>query len=367
MRVSSIPETELSAVDRGDDRTFPSVSVIMPVRNEGDFIERSLGAVLSQDYPHDRLEVIVADGGSEDATREIVARMAEAHPDIRVLSIDNPRRIVPTALNLGLATARGEIIVRVDGHTIIAPDYVRQCVALLRESGADNVGGRMEAVSESRFGQAVSLATSTPFGVGGARFHYSAREEWVDTVYMGAWPRHVFERIGTFDEEQVRNQDDELNYRLLEKGGRILLSPRIRSRYYPRTTLRSLWRQYYQYGYWKVRVAQKHPTEIRYRQLVPSLFVVALSTAVLLSPLSAAARWCAMLVAGCYLAANLAASLLASRGADRRLLPRIALAFATIHVAYGLGFSIGLARFWNRWADRGMWSMLAPRSVVAER
>ena len=127
----------------------------------------------------------------------------------------------------------------------------------------------MDPVSESAFGRAVSLATSSPFGVGGARFHYSAREEWVDTVYMGAWRREVFERVGRFDEEMVRNQDDELSYRIRERGGRILLDPSIRSRYYPRTTPRTLWRQYFQYGYWKVRVMQKHPLQMQPRQFGP--------------------------------------------------------------------------------------------------
>jgi hypothetical protein len=254
------------------------------------------------------------------------------------------------------------VIIRIDGHTIVAPDYVRECVTALQRSGADNVGGRMTAISKSTFGAAVSLATSTPFGVGGARFHYSEREEWVDTVYMGAWPRKVFDRIGVFDEEQIRNQDDEFNYRLLESGGRILLTPRIQSRYYARDTLRSLWRQYYQYGFWKVRVMQKHPSQMRPRQLLPPLFVGTLLVALSLAPFAAAGRWGLAVAVASYMAANVAAAALTARRADVRMLPLLMLAFATLHLSYGSGFLAGLAKFWNRWADHGPW-----RGAVAAR
>jgi hypothetical protein len=251
----------------------------------------------------------------------------------------------------------------VDGHTIVAPDYVRQCVAALQCSGADNVGGRMVAVSHGLFGEAVALATSVRFGVGGARFHYSEREEWVDTVYMGAWPRRVFEKIGLFDEEQVRNQDDEFNYRLLENGGKILLSPKIKSRYYSRSTVRSLWRQYYQYGYWKVRVMQKHRSKMRPRQFAPPLFVASLLLSLGLAPFSAFDEWSLLLVAGSYIAANLSASAVTARRAGWRLFPLLAIAFAILHLAYGLGFLKGLVAFRSRWGDRGHWKTLLPREA----
>ena len=207
-------------------KSFPFVSVIMPIRNESDFIARSLGGVLTQDYPHDRMEVLVADGLSSDNTREIVRGLAD-HSDVPIILVDNPGQIVPTGFNTALKQARGEVIVRVDGHTIIEHDYITCCVEALYRSGADNVGGKMNAVGRGALSQAIALATSSSFGVGGARFHYSNKEEFVDTVYMGAWRREVFERIGCFDEEMVRNQDDEFNYRLRSHGGKILLSPTI--------------------------------------------------------------------------------------------------------------------------------------------
>lgn len=326
---------------------LPLVTVIMPVRHEAGFIARSLAAVLAQDYPAERLEVLVADGGSTDGTRQIVQALQPRHPNLRL--VDNPGRIVPTGLNAALRQARGEVVVRVDGHTEIEADYVRQCVSALRQTGADNVGGRMNATGEGPFGEAVALATGSPFGVGNARFHYSDREEWVDTVYMGAWPRTVFTRIGLFDEELVRDQDDEFNYRLLELGGRVWLSPSIRSRYTTRSTPAALWRQYFQYGYWKVRVMQKHPRQMRPRQFAPAAFVLTLAIATLFASFSGWARALLALTAGSYTLANLLASMAAARRHGWRHLRRLPLTFAILHIGYGLGFLAGLVRFWDRW------------------
>ena len=335
-----------------DSATRPAVTVIMPIRNEASFIERSLGAVLTQDYPAGKLEVLVADGRSTDATRERVIELGRGAPHVRVAVVDNPGRIVPTGMNACLAVARGDVIVRIDGHTIVEPDYVRRSVEALARSGADCAGGRMDPVSESAFGRAVSLATSSPFGVGGARFHYSAREEWVDTVYMGAWRREVFERVGRFDEEMVRNQDDELSYRIREHGGRILLDPSIRSRYYPRTTPRSLWRQYFQYGYWKVRVMQKHPLQMRSRQFAPPLLTGALAAVALAAPFTAWGRAGLALVGGAYLAANLLASAWTARRGDAASAPWLPVVFTILHLSYGAGFLTGLLRFAGRWGER---------------
>jgi glycosyltransferase involved in cell wall biosynthesis len=320
----------------------------MPIRNESHFIEQSLGAVLAQKYPTDRLEVLIADGMSNDNTREKVAEVA-ATSLIPVRIIDNPGRIVPTGFNAALRQAKGEVIVRVDGHTVIEPDYVRQCVNALERTGADNVGGRMNAVSTNALGDTIALATSSPFGVGGARFHYSDREEWVDTVYMGAWRRPVFGQIGSFDEEFVRNQDDEFNYRLLAHGGKILLSPQIRSRYYNRSSLKSLWRQYFQYGMYKVRVMQKHSRQMRPRQFAPPVLVSSVLFASLLTPFSKYGRWLLALVTTTYTAANLLASWITAQKRGHRPTPFLPIVFGTLHFSYGLGFLMGLFRFRNRW------------------
>jgi succinoglycan biosynthesis protein ExoA len=328
---------------------LPLVSVIMPIRNEVEHVERCLDAVLAQDYPADCLDVVVLDGMSEDRTREIVSGYVQGYPNVRLL--DNPQRIVSTALNIGIRAAKGDILIRVDGHTTIAPDYVRQCVAALGRTGADNVGGRMDAESSGLFGEAVALATSSPFGVGDARFHYSRKEEWADTVYMGAYRREVFDRVGLFDEEMVRDQDDEFNYRLRARGGRILLCPQIRSRYTNRSSPRKLWRQYFEYGYWKVRVLQKHPRQMSWRQFVPPMFVMALLGTLGLSAFGV--FWPLASIAGSYLVANLAASLSIAVRSGLRHLAVLPVVFAILHVSWGMGFLSGLLRFANRWGDRG--------------
>jgi glycosyltransferase involved in cell wall biosynthesis len=325
---------------------MPFVSVIMPIRNESGFIARSLGAVLAQDYPADRLEVLVADGMSDDDTRAIVARLS-AQSAISVRVIDNPGRIVPTGFNRALEAARGTMIVRVDGHTIIEPDYVRMCVELLLRGTADNVGGRMHAVGTGYMGEAIALATSSPFGVGGARFHYSEAEEVVDTVYMGAWRRETFARLGGFDEQLVRNQDDEFNYRLRAAGGTILLSPRIRSRYYNRSSIRTLAKQYYQYGLYKVRVMQKHPRQMRARQFAPPLFAAGVIGGALIAPFSDLLRAVYLAVLALYLLLNLAVSARIAARAGWRFLLVLPVLFVVLHLSYGVGFLIGLWR-WRR-------------------
>jgi succinoglycan biosynthesis protein ExoA len=330
------------------EKQIPFVSVIMPIRNEGAFIARSLSAVLTQDYPSDHYEVLIADGLSTDSTRVVINETIAANlhgPSVCI--IDNPRRIVPTGFNLALAQSHGEIIVRVDGHTIIAPDYLRQCVALLLNTDASNVGGRMVAVGSTSLSKAIALATSSPFGVGGARFHYSTREELVDTVYMGAWHRRTFDTLGGFDERFVRNQDDEFNFRLRAAGGKILLSPTIKSEYFNRSTLGSLWKQYFEYGLYKVRVVQKHPMQMSVRQFVPAALVLSLVLSLLAGFIIPVGRLCLFAVLCLYFVANMAASLITAQTWEQRFyLPLI---FSILHFAYGTGFLIGIIKWFPFW------------------
>lgn len=312
----------------------------MPIRNEAKYIERSLGAVLRQDYPASRLEVLVVDGRSTDATREIVSRLAGRYANVRLL--DNPRQIQAAALNVGIRAARGEIIVRVDGHTFIEPDYVSACVRHLLAGDADNVGGMMRARGDTVVGQAVALATTSPFGIGGSKFHYTDQVHTVDTVYLGAYWRKTLLEIGLFDEEFVINQDYELNVRLREAGGRILLSPAVKSVYIPRDSLRGLWRQYFRYGRWKTRTLRKHPGSLQWRQLAAPLFVAALLVNGLLGLLAKPFRWLFGAVVGSYLLANLVASTISARRGGWKYLPLLPLVFAAVHVAWGIGFWVGL-------------------------
>jgi glycosyltransferase involved in cell wall biosynthesis len=331
---------------------LPPVSVIMPVRNEAAYIERSLGAVLAQDYPADCLEIIVVDGLSTDGTREYIRGRQATHPRLRLL--DNPAGIVPPGLNIGIAQATGDIIVRVDGHCEIAPDYVRQCVRHLLAGEAEAVGGPIETIGETNEAQAIALAMSSRFGVGGSAFRtVKDRPLLVETVAFPAYTRRTLQRLGPFDEELVRNQDDEYNYRLIKSGGRILLSPDVRSRYYSRGTLRKLWRQYYQYGFWKVRVMQKHPRQMRARQFAPPALVAALIGLAGLGLLWRPFRRLLGLIVALYALADLAASLSLGRAHGRAHVPRLLVIHPILHLSYGLGFWAGLVRAVGRFLRSG--------------
>ncbi|MFN7926763.1 MAG: glycosyltransferase family 2 protein [Blastocatellia bacterium] len=340
--------------------TLPFVSLVMPIRNEGAFIARALGAVLAQDYPRERLEILVADGMSTDQTRQIVVQHQAR--DARVRLIDNPGQFVATGLNAALRAARGDIIVRADGHCEIAPDYVRRCVQRLQHDKVDGVGGPIETIGETYVAQAIALAMSSAFGVGGSAFRtVKDREMIVESVAFPAYTRRAVEMAGFFDEELIRNQDDEYNYRLCALGGRILLAPEIQSRYYSRSSLRSLWRQYFQYGFWKVRVMQKHLGQMRWRQFVPPLFVAALFVALVLALFSTLGQGLLALVLGLYLLANFVGSVITAAQAGKgRLLPALPVTFAILHLAYGLGFWRGLMKFRNRWNDRNTHAQWEP-------
>jgi len=321
--------------------------------------------------------------------------------------LDNPAGSAPPALNIGIRAARGELIARVDGHTIIAPDYLRRCVETLRETGADNVGGLMRPEGRGYVGRCIALATGSRFGVGNSRFHYDERGGEVETVYLGCFRRMVFERVGLFDEGLVRNQDDELNDRIVASGGRIWLNPRIRSTYYNRGSYRSLWRQYYQYGYWKAPVLRRHPRARRARHLAPAALAAALASAALVGLTALAPRlvaalaprlvdarhrgerpvgarapharphgdharpWSvgaardilamALLIAtwGVYGAASVAAALVVASRAGWRYTPGLLVSFWRLHLGYGAGFLAGL-RSTSR-LDRPLIPRLDPR------
>ena len=324
---------------------MPFVSVVMPIRNEARYISGSLGSVLAQDYPSDRMEVIVVDGMSDDNTRVFVQQLAErakAQGGSSVTLLDNPSRIVPPAMNIGIRHSRGDVIVRVDGHTILEHDYVRQCVLKLQQSNADNVGGLMRAIGDNYLAKAIAVATSTPFGIGNSSFHYANAEKVVDTVYMGAFRRDTLFRVGLFNEAMVRHQDYELNYRIRKHGGTILLSPSIRSHYYVRNSLRKLWKQYYQYGCWKGILLRNHPDSLRWRHAIPPLFVMSLLASVLLTVALPLAWWCLALIIGSYLGFLAIATLVTSKATHILYVPVLPIIFAALHLSYGLGIWRGL-------------------------
>ncbi len=321
----------------------PIVSIIIPCRNEEGCIEACIRSILAQESTPGGLEIIVADGMSNDGTRETVNRLSKE--DSRVQVIENPGRIVSTGLNAAIRAAQGEIIIRMDAHTEYAPDYVRQCLAVLEDTRADNVGGPWVAQGKGYVSETIAAAFQSPFAAGGARCHDPNYEGLVDTVYLGCWPRKVFDRLGLFDEELIRNQDDEFNLRLIRAGGKVWQSPRIRSWYSPRGSVAALLRQYCQYGYWKVRLIQKHKTPASVRHLAPGIFVFWLIALPFLSPWSLLATTLWLALAGTYSLCNLAASFLTASRRDWKLLPLLPLVFACYHFGYGYGFLRGIWDF----------------------
>ncbi len=342
--------------------SVPWVSVLLPVRNEARFIERCLGAVFAQNYPPGRVEVLVIDGRSTDDTCER-ARGVAARCGRPVTVLDNPKLTAPAALNVGLRHARGEVIIRVDGHCEVGPNYLASATRHLAETDASAVGGVLETVTESASADAIAVAMSSRFGVGGSPFRTRTREpaagpstgpaREVDTVAFPAYRRSAIERAGAFDEELVRNQDDEYSYRLRRLGGRILLVPDMPARYFSRAKLTGLARQYFQYGMWKVRVLQKHPRQMKARQFAPPIcLALGISASAGAAFGSAIATSALVALAGLYAAANLAATLFEGGRHGARHLARLPVVFVTLHCAYGLGFLVGLVRFVHRWGDR---------------
>jgi succinoglycan biosynthesis protein ExoA len=327
------------ATDQTSSTRSAFVSVVIPVLNEERYIEACLASVLAQDYPADRFEVIVADGGSTDRTRTIVEGMAARHPNLRL--IDNPGRLQAAGLNAAILASRGDVIARQDGHAEWAPNHLRRSVDVLLATAADNVGGRQDAVGDGDSGRAIARAMRSPFGVGGARFRYSEREEELPTVYLGTFRRTALERVGLFDEAYPQHEDYELNHRIRSTGGRIVYSPDIRTRYHVRNGLMALARQYYRYGRGKARVARRSPEVLQPYHLAAPILVAAL-------PAMAAAmitgRWrrVAASGAGLYAGACLIAGERAGRGETVGVRLQIPAAFAVMHVAWGAGVWAGI-------------------------
>jgi succinoglycan biosynthesis protein ExoA len=337
------PETEHA--HEHEHATFEGtfVSVIVPVRNEEGYISGCMQALAQQDYPREGYEVIVLDGESTDGTAREAAEAAAMFgaPDI---FLTNRLRTTATGLNLGLTIARGDVIVRVDGHTQVDPHFISESVRVLEETGADAVGGPIRTKGRGRVATAIGLAMSSPFGVGDAAFRHSGREQWTDSVAFAAYRRDVFERIGGFEPDILQGEDDEFNYRLRDAGGKILLTPRISSVYYARGSYGELARQYWNYGLAKAKVLERHPRRLRWRHFVPSALVLTLVSCAVLTPLDRRFAALFSLTSNTYAAATVIASVrIASRG-HWKFLPLLPPAFACIHLPAGAGLIVGFAR-----------------------
>jgi glycosyltransferase involved in cell wall biosynthesis len=319
-------------------KRIPFISVIIPCYNEKRFINNCLESIVLNDYPKEKVEILVIDGMSNDGTREIIKKYSEEYPFVRM--IDNPRRIVPTALNIGIRNSQGEIILRMDAHNNFEKDYISKCVKYLQKYNVDNIGGIWITLpgADTVMAKAIALALGHPFGVGNAFYRIGSQEpRFVDTVPFGCYRKEIFERVGLFDEDLIRNQDDEMNHRIIKNGGKILLKPDIVSHYFARDRLSKLAKMMFQYGYFKPLAAKKIGGLVTWRQVIPPMFV----TALLLSQFF----WGPLILLGIYMAPNLYSSFSLSMGKDKRYLFLLPIVFFVNHISYGAGYLNGLWDF----------------------
>jgi glycosyltransferase involved in cell wall biosynthesis len=338
----------------------PLVTVVVPVRNEAAFIERLVDSVLNQTYPRDRIEVIVSDGRSTDGTRAVLENLERTYSQLMV--IDNPKRIVSTGLNLAINKARGDIIVRVDGHATVAPDFLSEIVTLFEQHPeAWSVGGPIRHAATTTFGKAVSIAMSHPVGVGNALHRYVDYEGYVEGAQFPAIRRSVFGRVGMFDERLVRNQDDEFNYRMRVAGGQIYVSPSVRYSYYVREHVGQLFRQYFQYGFWRIPVIEKHRRPTTLRQVAPTLFYVASLMVGLLGWYWGRPEVALLLPLG-YLGILLSVGAANVRRTGLRVAALVPAAIAIIHAGYAWGFGYGL---WARLFRSDAWDVQGKMATLS--
>ncbi len=310
----------------------------MPVLNAESTIAEAVASALAQDYEGD-LEIVIGHGPSRDGTADVLEQYAD---DLRVRVVPNPSGRTPSALNAAIEASRGEVIVRCDAQSRLSPHYVRRAVEILRETGADNVGGIQAAEGVFFLQRSIAIAQSTPLGVGDARHRTGGKPGPADTVYLGVFRRESLKRVGGFDETQIRNQDYELNWRLRQSGGTVYFHPDLRTGYRPRSSLRELWPQYWGYGAWKRAMLHKHPRSLRWRQLAPPALVVALAAS--LAFLATPWPWAAAIVPGLYVLGIVCTTLV--EGLRRRDPAAAALpvVLPAMHLAWGLGFLFGQGR-----------------------
>jgi len=319
------------------------VSVVIPIRNESDYIAETLHSIFAQDYPSNSMEVIVADGESDDDTYAVVRRLIDKYPNIRLIS--NPERIVSNALNLAITESKGELIIRMDAHSIYPKDYISRLVHEMERLGSDNVGGVCITLPANNdlIPTAIALAISHPMGIGDSTFRVgSDKIKEVDTVPFGCFRRTLFDKIGFFDTDLIRNQDDEFNGRILKTGGKIHLIPDVKIKYFARSNLKSLAKMFYQYGLFKPLVNKKLGTPATMSQFVPPLFLLFLLTAAMqpILPSIFTTVWIFFL-AIYFLMSTLVGLILATKVKRPALLFVIPYLFPLIHISYGWGYLKG--------------------------
>ncbi len=331
----------------------PFITYIAPIRNESSFIERMIKSIINQNNNFD-YEIIVADGMSTDGTRNIINRLMKTVNEIKL--IDNPEKIVSTGFNRALSISRGDYIIRIDGHAELATDFLQNSLKELKTSNADCVGGPIINIATGIIGNAIAIAQQSKFGVGGAAFRENISiGMYVDTLAFGTYKRNVFKKIGGYDIELLRNQDDEFNFRMVQQNLKVWLHPSIKSYYYPKSAIHILFKQYFQYGFFKIRVFQKRSAVASFRHIVPLTFIISLFYAIY-SYLVHDFNIPILILSVSYISISMIFSIRETlknfdNGFSLIFLP---VCFLTLHVAYGLGSFFGLFYFINKWNDKGL-------------
>lgn len=321
------------------------VSVIIPVLNEEEYIEKCIRSVLMQDYPQENMELILVDGGSKDRTIELINNFIRGYSFIKLYN--NPKRTVQCALNIGIKNAIGAYIVRMDAHSEYAYDYISKCIEYLEKTGADNVGGPMIAKGKTKIQKIIAAAYHSPFAMGGGRFHEENYEGYSDTVYLGAFKKDTLMKINMYDDYLPRSEDDDLNFRIIENGGKIYITPEIKSIYYPRNNYKDVFIQYFEYGFWKVAVIKKHKKPARISHLVPVTFVTFIILFSILSLFSNLARVIFLWVMVLYGCLNVYFSF--KNKYVETFYDKLSLMWVhfILHISYGLGFLYGILKFFK--------------------
>jgi len=320
------------------------VSVFIPCYNEESTIPALLDSLREQTYPLEHMEIVIADGMSDDRTREIISSYRIAHPDLKVELVDNPERFIPAGLNRAIAASHGDILIRMDAHSRPSKDYIERCVDVLEKTGAANVGGRwiIEPSRTTWMARGIAAAAAHPLGAGGARYRINGEAGEVETVPFGAYPREWLQRVGGYDEALLTNEDYELNERLRASGGKVWFDPSIQTVYYARGDVLSLWKQYARYGFWKVKMLRRYPGSIKWRQAIPPAFVLVFLLLLALAMVFRPARWLLGVQLWMYFLVLLLSGINEGLRKGVGILPGFLVAVPVMHFAWGGAFLVSV-------------------------
>lgn len=337
-----------------DSSSLLKVSVIVPCLNEAATIQILLNAIYRQTYPLEQIEVIISDGMSTDSTRQKIEAFSQAHPELKIHIVDNPERSIPAALNKAIRASNGEIIIRLDAHSMPYPDYIERIVTAIKMEKGDNVGGVWEIQPGKNkdgkvtwMARSIAAAASNPLGVGNALYRYTQSAQTVDTVPFGAFRKRLIEKVGYFNERLLTNEDYEFNVRITKLGGVIWLDPAIRSVYFARPTYSALLKQYWRYGFWKAQMLKDHPKSIRWRQALPPAFVLSMLLLFVLG-LWISSFWVLLLTAISFYTLSLlvAGTSESIRKKDGMMVIGVPIAILCMHLSWGTAFWYSLISTW---------------------